>query len=57
MLWDPIRFLESCPSSDGAAAAVLTNEGMEPHVRAGGPHGWRAPPYQRSRASSPAATR
>lgn len=26
MLWDPIRFLESCPSSDGAAAAVLTNE-------------------------------
>ncbi|HUF99816.1 MAG TPA: thiolase domain-containing protein, partial [Ilumatobacter sp.] len=25
MLWDPIRFLESCPSSDGAAAAVLTN--------------------------------
>lgn len=26
MLWDPIRFLESCPSSDGAAAAVITNE-------------------------------
>ena len=26
MLWDPIRFLESCPSSDGAAAAVLTTE-------------------------------
>lgn len=25
MLWDPIRFLESCPSSDGAAAAVLSN--------------------------------
>ena len=24
MLWDPIRFLESCPSSDGAAAIVLT---------------------------------
>src|SRR5690606_10384612 len=22
MLWDPIRFLESCPSSDGAAAIV-----------------------------------
>lgn len=26
MLWEPIRFLESCPSSDGAAAMVLTNE-------------------------------
>jgi acetyl-CoA C-acetyltransferase len=26
MLWDPIRFLESCPSSDGAAAAVLVTE-------------------------------
>ncbi len=26
MLWDPLRFLESCPSSDGAAAVVLTNE-------------------------------
>jgi acetyl-CoA C-acetyltransferase len=26
MLWEPIRFLESCPSSDGACAMVLTNE-------------------------------
>jgi acetyl-CoA C-acetyltransferase len=26
MLWDPIHFLESCPSSDGAVAMVLTNE-------------------------------
>jgi acetyl-CoA C-acetyltransferase len=26
MLWDPIRFQESCPSSDGACAVVLTNE-------------------------------
>lgn len=25
MLWDPIRFLETCPSSDGAAAMVLTS--------------------------------
>jgi acetyl-CoA C-acetyltransferase len=25
MLWDPLHFLESCPSSDGAAAMVLTN--------------------------------
>ncbi len=26
MLWDPIRYLEACPSSDGACAMVLTNE-------------------------------
>jgi acetyl-CoA C-acetyltransferase len=25
MLWEPIRFHESCPSSDGAAAMILTN--------------------------------
>ena len=27
MLWDPLRFLESCPSSDGACAVVLTERG------------------------------
>jgi acetyl-CoA C-acetyltransferase len=26
MLWDPVRFLESCPSSDGACAVVLADE-------------------------------
>jgi acetyl-CoA C-acetyltransferase len=26
MMWEPIRFLESCPSSDGACAVVLTDE-------------------------------
>jgi acetyl-CoA C-acetyltransferase len=26
MLWDPIRFLESCPSSDGACAMVICSE-------------------------------
>jgi len=26
MLWDPIRFLETCPSSDGAIAIVMANE-------------------------------
>jgi acetyl-CoA C-acetyltransferase len=26
MLWDPIRFQESCPSSDGACAVVLADE-------------------------------
>lgn len=25
MLWDPIRYLETCPSSDGAAAVVLAS--------------------------------
>ena len=26
MLWDPIHYLESCPSSDGACAVVFTDE-------------------------------
>jgi len=26
MLWDPLHFLESCPSSDGAAAVVIASE-------------------------------
>ncbi len=26
MLWDPIRYLESCPSSDGACAMVVSSE-------------------------------
>ena len=26
MLWDPLHYLESCPSSDGAAAVVLASE-------------------------------
>ena len=26
MLWEPLRFLESCPSSDGACAMVICNE-------------------------------
>jgi acetyl-CoA C-acetyltransferase len=26
MLWDPIRYLETCPSSDGACAIVLSGE-------------------------------
>jgi acetyl-CoA C-acetyltransferase len=25
MLWDPIRYLDTCPSSDGAVAMILTN--------------------------------
>jgi acetyl-CoA C-acetyltransferase len=26
MLWDPLRYLETCPSSDGACAMVITDE-------------------------------
>lgn len=26
MLWDPVRYSETCPSSDGAAAMVIVNE-------------------------------
>ncbi len=26
MLWDPIRYLDTCPSSDGAVAMILTDE-------------------------------
>jgi acetyl-CoA C-acetyltransferase len=28
MLWDPIRYSETCPSSDGACALVLTSESV-----------------------------
>ncbi len=28
MLWDPIRYLETCPSSDGACAMVLAHESL-----------------------------
>jgi acetyl-CoA C-acetyltransferase len=27
MLWDPVRYLETCPSSDGACAMVIASEG------------------------------
>jgi acetyl-CoA C-acetyltransferase len=38
MLWDPIRFLESCPSSDGSAAIVVTSEELA--GRTGRPPAW-----------------
>ena len=38
MLWDPVRFVETCPSSDGAMALVLMNESRaDAH---GGPLAW-----------------
>ena len=41
MLWEPIRFLESCPSSDGACAVVLTDEaGGKAAAAAGRPPAW-----------------
>jgi acetyl-CoA C-acetyltransferase len=41
MLWDPIRYSETCPSSDGACALVLTNEkGGDAAAAAGRPPAW-----------------
>lgn len=31
MLWDPIRYLESCPSSDGSCAVVIAGEADAEH--------------------------
>jgi len=28
MLWDPIKFLEACPSSDGACAMIIANKDL-----------------------------
>lgn len=38
MLWDPIRYLETCPSSDGACAMVLSSE--KPAKRASKAPAW-----------------
>ncbi|MHB8451272.1 MAG: thiolase domain-containing protein [Mycobacteriales bacterium] len=38
MLWDPIRYLETCPSSDGACAMVLAGEGAA--AASGKPVAW-----------------
>jgi acetyl-CoA C-acetyltransferase len=38
MLWDPIRYLETCPSSDGACAMVLADEASA--ARAPAPPAW-----------------
>ncbi len=56
MLWDPIRYLEACPSSDGACALVLTNgAGAKRSPR---PPAWSwVPRCARNRSCSPAGTR
>jgi acetyl-CoA C-acetyltransferase len=46
MLWDPIRYSETCPSSDGAFAMVLTNEKGGDAAAAAG----RAPAWVRGTA-------
>ncbi len=38
MLWDPIRYLETCPSSDGACAMVMEREGLA--SKRSGPVAW-----------------
>ena len=41
MLWDPIRFDETCPSSDGACALVIGNEDIaDQRVAEGHPVAW-----------------
>jgi acetyl-CoA C-acetyltransferase len=41
MMWDPVRYLESCPSSDGACAVVFTDEeGGRAAERAGRKPAW-----------------
>ena len=52
MMWDPIRFLESCPSSDGACAVVLTDEdGGNAAAADGRPPAWILGASSRSRAA------
>ena len=59
MLWDPLRYLEACPSSDGAAAMVLAAEdAVSGQYPAGvGPrhgHAVRADHVRRTRPGQPA---
>ena len=49
MLWDPIHFLESCPSSDGACAVVADRRGRRPR-RHSAPPAWVLATSVRSRA-------
>ncbi|MGH9029541.1 MAG: thiolase domain-containing protein [Acidimicrobiales bacterium] len=40
MLWDPLRYLETCPSSDGAAAMVLASERVASSTATAKPPAW-----------------
>ena len=48
MLWDPIHFLESCPSSDGACAVVIGDAAAA--KAAASPPAWVAATAMRVRA-------
>ncbi len=50
MLWDPIRYSETCPSSDGACAMVLTDEAGGDHHD--GPVAWIQGTAMRSESNS-----
>ena len=53
MMWEPIRFLESCPSSDGACAVILTDEEVAKAAAADGrPPAWILGTSSRSEPSS-----
>jgi len=53
MMWDPIRYLESCPSSDGACAVVFTDRaGGEAAAADGRPPAWILGSSMRSEPSS-----
>ena len=53
MMWDPVRFLESCPSSDGACAVVFTDEaGGDAAAADGRPPAWILGSAVRSEPSS-----
>ncbi len=57
MLWDPIRYAETCPRSDGACAMVLASETGGDRRRADARRpGSRAPRCAASRRCSPTAT-
>ncbi len=57
MLWEPVHFLESCPSSDGACAMVLTNEDGAKKAPKAARVGARDGDAQRARHLPRAATR
>jgi acetyl-CoA C-acetyltransferase len=50
MLWDPIRYSETCPSSDGACAIVLASEGAA--AAAPNPVAWVDATAMRSEANN-----
>jgi acetyl-CoA C-acetyltransferase len=53
MMWSPVRYLESCPSSDGACAVVFTDRaGGEDAAAAGRPPAWILGSSVRSEPSS-----